>query len=119
MQAHERDNSGRHRLITTSGDVTADIIINAAGPWAGQVGALLGHELPIVPQVHEVVQVRLPRPLGYTVPMVNLYMPGDRGEALYFRQDGPDSLLAGMHTYVIQDELATADPDNYPRRGHR
>lgn len=116
VQAHERDNSGRHRLITTSGDVTADIIINAAGPWAGRVGALLGHELPIVPQVHEVVQVRLPRALGYTVPMVNLYMPGDRGEALYFRQDGPDSLLAGMHTYVIQDELATADPDDYPRR---
>jgi sarcosine oxidase subunit beta len=48
--------------------------------------------------------------------MVNLYMPGDQGEALYFRQDGPGTLIAGMHTYVIQQELATADPDHYPQR---
>jgi sarcosine oxidase, subunit beta len=113
---HDRDRSGRHRLSTTNGDVTTDVIINAAGAWAGRVGAMLGHELPLVPQVHEVVQVQLPRTLGYTVPMVNLYMPGDRGEALYFRQDGPDTLIAGMHTYLIQEQLATADPDHYPRR---
>jgi sarcosine oxidase, subunit beta len=113
---HDRDRPGRHRLVTTSGDVTADVVINAAGAWAGRVGAMLGHELPLVPQVHEVVQVRLPRALGYTVPMVNLYMPGDQGEALYFRQDGPDTLIAGLHTYLIQEQLATADPDHYPRR---
>lgn len=116
VRGYDRDRSGRHRLITSSGDVTADAIINAAGAWAGRVGALLGHQLPLVPQVHEVVQVRLPRALGYTVPMVNLYMPGDRGEALYFRQDGPDTLIAGMHTYLVQEQLATADPDHYPRR---
>jgi len=116
VRGYDRDRSGRHRLITSSGDVTADVIINAAGAWAGRVGALLGHELPLVPQVHEVVQVRLPRALGYTVPMVNLYMPGDRGEALYFRQDGPDTLISGMHTYLFQEQLATADPDHYPRR---
>ena len=116
VRGYDRDRSGRHRLITSNGDVNADVIINAAGAWAGRVGTLLGHELPLVPQVHEVVQVRLPRALGYTVPMVNLYMPGDRGEALYFRQDGPDTLIAGMHTYLVQEQLATADPDHYPRR---
>lgn len=116
VRGYDRDRSGRHRLITPSGDVTADVIINAAGAWAGRVAALLGHELPLVPQVHEVVQVRLPRALGYTVPMINLYMPGDRGEALYFRQDGPDTLIAGMHTYLVQEQLATADPDHYRRR---
>jgi sarcosine oxidase, subunit beta len=116
VRGYDRDRSGRHRLITPSGDVTADVIINAAGAWAGRVAALLGHELPLVPQVHEVVQIRLPRALGYTVPMINLYMPGDRGEALYFRQDGPDTLIAGMHTYLVQEQLATADPDHYRRR---
>ena len=113
VQAHELDSSGRHRLVTTGGDVTTDVVINAGGAWAGKVGALLGHDLPVIPQVHEVIQVRLPRDVGYVVPMVNLYMPGQLGEALYFRQDGPDSLIAGMHTYVIQSELETADPDNY------
>lgn len=66
-----------------------------------------------MPQVHEVVQVKLPRELGYVVPMINLYMPGQAGEALYFRQDGPDSLIAGMHTYVLLDEVPIADPDEY------
>ncbi len=42
----------------------------------------------------------MPRDLGYTVPMVNLYMPVQSGEALYFRQ-WPVSLIAGMHTYAV------------------
>ena len=110
--------SGDRQTVTTSwttnGEAESyDIVINAAGPWAGRVGDLLGHPVPLLPQVHEVVQVRLPRELDYVVPMVNLYMPGQAGEALYFRQDGPDSLIAGMHTYAALDHLANADPDNY------
>ena len=57
--------------------------------------------------------MKLPRELDYVVPMVNLYMPGQAGEALYFRQDGPDSLIAGMHTYTALDHIAVADPDDY------
>lgn len=105
-----------HVLHTGNGDIEADIVINAAGPWAGKVAEMLSTHLPVIPQVHEVVQVKLPRQLDYTVPMVNLYMPGMDGEALYFRQDGPDSLIAGMHTYVFQEELATADPDAYRKK---
>ncbi|WP_369131812.1 NAD(P)/FAD-dependent oxidoreductase [Modestobacter sp. I12A-02662] len=113
---HERTPGG-HRLRTTEGDVAADVVINAAGAWGSRVGELLGVRVPLVPQVHEVVQVQLRRPLPYVVPMTNLYMPGMTGEGLYFRQDGPDSLIAGMHTYVVQDEGGVADPDDYRRRG--
>ncbi|CAD7339761.1 FAD-binding oxidoreductase [Sphingomonadales bacterium 56] len=101
-----------HRLETSKGLVEADIVINAAGAWAGNVGKLLGHAVPIKPQVHEVFLVRLPRELDYTVPMVNLYMPGQEGEGLYFRQDGPDSLIAGLHTYEAIDGL-DVDPDSF------
>lgn len=103
---------GVHRLETSKGTVEADIVINAAGAWAGAVGKILGHSVPIKPQVHEVFLVKLPRDLGYTVPMVNLYMPGQDGEGLYFRQDGPDSLIAGLHTYEAVEGL-DVDPDNY------
>lgn len=113
LEGYERRASGTHELLTSVGDIECDIVVNAAGPWAGKVADLLGVRMPVIPQIHEVVQVKLPRALGYVVPMVNLYMPGMDGEALYFRQDGPDSLIAGMHTYVFQEGLPTADPDGY------
>jgi len=103
---------GTHRLLTDKGEIEADIVINAAGAWAGKVGDILGHAVPIKPQVHEVFLVKLPRDLGYTVPMVNLYMPGQEGEGLYFRQDGPDSLIAGLHTYEAVEGL-DVDPDSF------
>lgn len=103
---------GVHRLSTTHGEVEADIVVNAAGAWAGKVGALLGCPVALKPQVHEVFLVKLPRELGYVVPMVNLYMPGQAGEGLYFRQDGPDSLIAGLHSYDAVEGL-DADPDSY------
>jgi glycine/D-amino acid oxidase-like deaminating enzyme len=116
LDGYDKAASGSHRLLTSAGEIECDIVINAAGPWAGKIAGLLGVQMPVIPQVHEVVQVKLPRELGYVVPMVNLYMPGMAGEALYFRQDGPDSLIAGMHTYLFQAELSTADPDSYRKK---
>ena len=113
VSGHQLTADGHHVLEINGDAESYDIVVNAAGPWAGRVGDLLGHPVPLLPQVHEVVQVRLPRELDYAVPMVNLYMPGQAGEALYFRQDGPDSLIAGMHTYTALDHLANADPDDY------
>lgn len=113
VTGHHRTREGHHVLELDGEKQSYDLIINAAGGWAARVGDLLGHPVPLLPQVHEVVQVRLPRELGYVVPMVNLYMPGQAGEGLYFRQDGPDSLIAGMHTYTVLDHIAVADPDDY------
>lgn len=35
---------------TSAGDIAAPIVVNAAGPWAGQVAALAGVALPVVPE---------------------------------------------------------------------
>ena len=114
VRKHRTLSDGRHELVVNDDEALVfDAIINAAGPWAAKIGDVLGHPVPLIPQVHEVIQVRLPRELGYVVPMTNLYMPGQEGDALYFRQDGPDSLIAGMHTYSVLDDIPTADPDNY------
>jgi glycine/D-amino acid oxidase-like deaminating enzyme len=40
-------------IRTNKGDARTDIVINAAGPWAGAVASLAGVELPIVPVRHE------------------------------------------------------------------
>lgn len=102
-----------HVIGTDQGEVTADVVINAAGAWAGKVGALMGIDVPVLPQVHDIVKVRLADALPYTVPMVNLYMPGSEGEALYFRQLDDRTLLAGFHTYDVLEDQPIVDPDDY------
>jgi glycine/D-amino acid oxidase-like deaminating enzyme len=111
----DRGTTTRWVVRTDKGDVPADVIINAAGAWADRVGAWLNAPAPLTPQVHEIVQVRLPKRLTYQVPMTQEYIPGYE-EAAYFRQDGEQSLIAGMHTYDVLDELSVADPDDYRRK---
>ncbi|MGW4340335.1 NAD(P)/FAD-dependent oxidoreductase [Rhodococcus koreensis] len=105
----------RFLVRTNNGDYPADVIINAAGAWADRVGEWLGAPTPLTPQVHEVVQIRLPHKLSYSVPMTQEYIPGYE-PAAYFRQDGEQTLIAGMHTYDVLDDHAVADPDNYTRK---
>jgi sarcosine oxidase subunit beta len=38
---------------TDQGQYSADIVINAAGPWAKQVSELVGHSIPVNPDSHE------------------------------------------------------------------
>jgi sarcosine oxidase subunit beta len=104
--------SGKHVISTAEESFEADVVINAAGPWAQRIGDLLGAPLPLVNQVHDVIKVRLPEGFSYVVPMVQEYIPGYE-EAIYFRQDGPDSMICGEHTYAILDKLGSEEPDGY------
>jgi sarcosine oxidase, subunit beta len=106
----ERTN-GRHRLLTDRDPVEADVIVNAAGPWAAQVGELLGHPLPLVNQAQEVFEVSLPATVDYALPMVQEYIPGGE-QATWFRQSAEGGLIAGMHTYSAI-ERGSADPESY------
>lgn len=112
VTAYEKRGS-THVLTTNRGQIECDVVINAAGAWAGKVGGLLGHAAPIKPEVHEVIIVKLPRKLDYVVPMCNFYMPGQNGAGIYFRQDGEDSLIAGLHTYYSVEGHEVTDPDVY------
>jgi heterotetrameric sarcosine oxidase gamma subunit len=42
-------------LETPTAAVHADVVVNAAGQWAREVAALLGHTLPVVPLEHQYV----------------------------------------------------------------
>jgi sarcosine oxidase subunit beta len=101
-------------LVSTSqGEIVCDVVVDAAGPWAGVVAAQFGCELELVPQRHQACVVHLPRELSYTMPCVVDYCPGSGQLGVYFRHDGPARLIAGLH----RDEApeAGADPDDYSR----
>lgn len=96
------------RLGTSTGDLVADVVVNAAGPWAAVVGDLLGAPVELIPQLHGAVMIELggPRPL---TPFVMDYVPGSGVDGVYFRSERPDQLVAGLHTDEIIRDVVSPD----------
>jgi sarcosine oxidase subunit beta len=56
--AIDRDADGAVCSVqTTAGRVEAEVVVNAAGPWAVEVGRLVGAELPITPHRRQAFQI--------------------------------------------------------------
>lgn len=49
----ERARGGEWRVATSDGEWRAEIVVNAAGTWAREIGQLVGLDLPIVPMEHQ------------------------------------------------------------------
>ena len=86
----------------------ADFVVNAAGPHAGVVGDMLGAPVPLLPQLHGAITIRLASLQTHT-PFVMDYMPGTGVDGVYFRSEGPGFLIAGLHTEEAISE--SVDPD--------
>lgn len=58
-------------LLTSAGEVSAGMVVNAAGAWAGEVGRVLGTEIPVTPLRRQVAITRpfdlLPEEMPMTV----------------------------------------------------
>jgi dimethylglycine dehydrogenase len=91
VTAIERPRGG-WTVTTPEGSIRAEVVVNAAGQWARQVGRLAGAELPIVPlQHHYVVTQPLPEvaSLDGELPVLR-----DTDASFYVRQEG-GGLLVG------------------------
>jgi glycine/D-amino acid oxidase-like deaminating enzyme len=75
---------------TDRGEVATDLVINAAGPWAGAVAALAGLRLPIVPVRHEYFVTRAVA--GWHSDLPVLRIPELR---IYARAEGQGILCGG------------------------
>jgi sarcosine oxidase, subunit beta len=93
------------RLVTSGPTLECDVVVNAAGAWAGEVGELLGAPARILPERHQALVAHLPRELEYVMPSVMDYLPGSGRLGLYFRHESAVSLIAGLHTEEPYDEL--------------
>jgi len=77
---------------TNNGEIRADIVVNAAGQWARQVGRLVGLELPIVPIEHHYL---ITEPLKVVQDLqVELPVLRDPDSSYYIREEG-GGLLVG------------------------
>ncbi len=78
------------RVETSQGIVQTRMILNAAGPWSGQVGEMAGVNIPIVPIRRQMFTTNALPEIPPDFPFVI-----DFGQALYFHRAG-DGLLIGM-----------------------
>jgi sarcosine oxidase subunit beta len=75
---------------TRRGDISAPVVVNAAGPYAGEVGKMAGAEVPVQP---------FRRQLFFTGPFPHISDPIplviDFHRAWYFRREGAGLLISG------------------------
>ncbi|RMF92242.1 MAG: FAD-binding oxidoreductase [Nitrospinota bacterium] len=74
---------------TTRGTIATPLVVNAAGPWAGLIGKMLGQELPLLPRR---------RHIFFTEPFPDFVHPSplviDRTSGFYCRAEGPGVLMS-------------------------
>ncbi len=77
---------------TDRGDHAAQVIVNAAGPWAGEVARMAGVELPLGTWTHNVLLIRRPPGLGSHPVVIDDVL------AMYFRME-----TGGLTLVALED----------------
>jgi sarcosine oxidase subunit beta len=90
---------------TREGEIRCGAVVNAAGAWARQVGALAGIEVPVDGYRRQVAVLETERT---KLPIVTEELAG--GDVLYLRGEGERHILAGVHSETTEQP---ADPDEY------
>ena len=90
---------------TDAGDISTDVVINAAGPWADRVARWIGIDLPFqITREEEIIfdtsQLGGPPKLCFS----------DMAKAIYYRPDGTDRTLAGRG---FPKDYQYIEPDGY------
>lgn len=86
-----RVEGGRVSAVETdAGLISTPLVVNAAGPWAGQIARLAGIEVPILPYRRQLYYVESFPLIPDSAPMTI-----DFASSMYFRREGP-GLLLGM-----------------------
>ncbi|MCY4244915.1 MAG: FAD-dependent oxidoreductase [Gammaproteobacteria bacterium] len=86
-----RDGDGEWEVQTEKGTLRAEIVINAGGLWAREVGRMVGLELPLLAMQHQyIVTDELPLLRGRTGELPHCI---DFGGEMYLRQEGHGVVL--------------------------
>jgi sarcosine oxidase subunit beta len=92
---------------TSQGSFSAPVVVNAAGPWARQVGAMVGLDLPVDTWQHDTMFIRRPKDLGPSHPTVI-----DFPNSMYFRPETGWLTLVGLEDNNPLGESPDGDTDH-------
>jgi len=94
VETIERTRNGEWRVRTLNGDVTAEIVVNAAGTWCREIGAMMGLDLPVVPMLHQYLVTD--RVAAVAARVTELPIIRDPEESWYLRQER-DGFVCGPY----------------------
>jgi sarcosine oxidase, subunit beta len=84
-----RDKGRVSGVSTTRGEVHATVVVNAAGPWAAEIAAMAGVELPVKPLRRMLIPTEPFDEVSHEIPMVI-----DMTNGFHFRPESRGFLLA-------------------------
>jgi sarcosine oxidase subunit beta len=90
---------------TPDGTVDADVVVNAAGPWARRVARMADVDLPVAPKRRQMAVVEPERPVPESAPLTI-----DLDTGSYFRPERDGNAVVGGH---FGDPDPDRDPDGY------
>jgi sarcosine oxidase subunit beta len=93
--------------------VECETVVNAGGAWARRIGEMVGLRVPVDGYRRQIVVFEPPEPLPTPVPMVVDYVPGVEQPGLYFRDDTPRRLIAGLHWEGYAAAERPEEPDAF------
>jgi sarcosine oxidase subunit beta len=105
-----RDGSGTFRLTTAAGALRASLVVDAAGPFAGRVAALVGAGVPVVPVRRHIL---ISGPCPALPPVIPMTIDADTG--VLIRREGNRVLIAYSNPDEPPGFNSAFDPD-FPLR---
>jgi 4-methylaminobutanoate oxidase (formaldehyde-forming) len=89
VQGIRLKNGRVHEVITDHGSLLTEIVVNAAGQWAGEIGQMVGLSFPIISMAHLYLITKPMEGVGHNLPTMR-----DPDLLVYFREE-VGGLIAG------------------------
>jgi glycine cleavage system aminomethyltransferase T/glycine/D-amino acid oxidase-like deaminating enzyme len=117
------ESRGRRRVRgvqTEWGPIEAEIVVNAGGMFAAEIGRLAAVRVPIVPFAHEYLVTQPFRELGVGEDRVHLPTLRDPDLLIYFREEGGGLIMGGYERqsapWALDEHLLDAIPPDFNGR---
>jgi glycine cleavage system aminomethyltransferase T/glycine/D-amino acid oxidase-like deaminating enzyme len=109
---------GRVRGVKTQwGDVEAEVVVNAGGMFAAEIGRLAGIRVPVVPFAHEYL---VTQPFRDRAPGAHLPTLRDPDLLIYFREEGGGLVMGGYERdsapWALDEHLLDRIPSDFNGR---
>jgi glycine cleavage system aminomethyltransferase T/glycine/D-amino acid oxidase-like deaminating enzyme len=85
----ELEHGGVHRVITDKGDIATELVVNAGGMFAPEIGRMAGVNVPLIPFAHEYL---ITRPSGLPLDMPTMRDPS---LLVYYRPESGGLVMGG------------------------
>ncbi len=99
---------------TEWGDLEADVVVNAGGIFAAELGRMAGVRIPVVPFAHEYLVTQPFRERRTGADMVHLPTLRDPDLLIYFREEGAGLIMGGYERHSAPWALDAHQLDRIP-----